>query len=83
MRWIQPGTDRIEYCNALLGASRRWMMAVQGSMVSMKETLANSMARISSSKELIAKSDNRLRSYGALGSQQVNSSVRKGTGETR
>jgi hypothetical protein len=83
MRWIQPGTDRIEYCNALLGASRRWMMAAQGSMVSNKETLANSMARISSSKELIAKSDSRLRSYGALGSQQVDSSVRKGTGETR
>jgi len=67
MNWVQRATDRIAHCNALLGSSRLCMQAAEGSMVSIRTTLANSMARISTSKELIARSDDRLQSYGALG----------------
>lgn len=81
MNWVPPDSDRIAYCNALLEASRRCMLATQGSMVSVEETLANSMARISSSKELVSRADDRLQSYGALVSRHMNPRVCERTGE--
>lgn len=66
LSWTLPGADRISYCHDLLGASQRCMQLARGSMVSMRETLANSMARITTSKELIARCDDRLQSYGGL-----------------